>query len=82
MDLTLHNIPADLEHALVVRAAAEQKSVDHVAIEVLGAVLGVASAAPSQSRSDLSFMWADGPLEPEVIESLEAQRRIDPEMWR
>ncbi|MCC6493979.1 MAG: hypothetical protein IT424_13275 [Pirellulales bacterium] len=36
----------------------------------------------SPKKRDLSFLWADGPLEPEVIEALEAQRQIDPDKWK
>jgi hypothetical protein len=83
MSITLDNIPPSVEKALVARAAAEQKSVQSVALDALSRHLGVEppTAEPKRKR-DLSFLWADGPLEPEVLQALEDQRQIDPEMWQ
>ena len=83
MEITLQNIPLPLAQALVVRASAEGKSVDRVALEVLQSGLGVAEEVKKPTiKRDLSFLWEDGPLEPEVIQALEEQRQIDPEMWK
>jgi plasmid stability protein len=83
MEITLQNIPLPLEQALVIRASTEGKSVDRVALEVLQTSLGVVEEAKEPTiKRDLSFLWADGPLEPEVIQALEEQRQIDPELWK
>lgn len=83
MEITLQNIPLPLEQALVIRASTEGKSVDRVALEVLQTSLGVAQETKEPAlKRDLSFLWADGPLEPEVIQALEEQRQIDPELWK
>jgi len=83
MEITLQNIPLPLEQALVVRASAEGKSVDRVALEVLQSGLGVAEETKKPAvKRDLSFLWEGGPLEPEVLQALEDQRKIDPEMWK
>jgi len=83
MEITLHDIPLPLEQALIARASAEQKSVDRVVLDVLESGLGVPAIPPTPAKKrDLSFMWADGPLEPEVIQAIEDQRQIDPELWQ
>lgn len=75
MEITLQNISLPLEQALVTRASSEGKSVDRVAIEVLESGLGVpVSKLDSDQSRDLSFMWEDGALEPEVVQALEGQR--------
>ena len=67
----------------MIRASTEGKSVDRVALEVLQTSLGVVDVAKEPTiKRDLSFLWADGPLEPEVIQALEEQRQIDPELWK
>lgn len=83
MEITLQNIPLPLEQALVIRASTEGKSVDRVALEVLQSGLGVVEEIKAPTvRRDLSFLWEDGPLEPEVIQAIEEQRQIDPELWK
>jgi plasmid stability protein len=81
MTYTLENIPDDLERALQERAAAEHKSVDAVLLDAVARGLGVEAHQPVKRR-DLSFMTEGPPLEPEVLEILEEQRRIDPELWK
>jgi plasmid stability protein len=34
------------------------------------------------TKRDLSFLAKDGPLEPEVLQALEDQRQIDPDLWQ
>ena len=41
-----------------------------------------ADGNPLPKRRDLSFLMDGPPLEPEVLEALEAQRQIDPELWQ
>ncbi len=84
MSILLNDVSTTLEHALVVRASVEKKSVDRVAIEILENALGVsqkATAAGGKKR-DLSFLSDGPPLEPEVLQALEDQRQIDPDMWK
>ncbi len=37
---------------------------------------------PLPKKRDLSFMTQGPPLEPEVLQALAEQRRIDPELWQ
>lgn len=76
MTLSLINISDELERALRERAAAEQKSVDAVVVDVLACGLGVEPQKPAKKR-DLSFLTKGPPLEPEVLRALEEQRHID-----
>jgi hypothetical protein len=84
MSIVLNDVSTILEQALVVRASAEKKSVDRVAIEILENALGVPPNATTSSgkKRDLSFLSEGPPLEPAVLEALDEQRQIDPELWR
>lgn len=89
MDLTIHDIPLELHHALTVRAAAEKTSVARALVDAAAEQLGVklpeaedAPATKPKKFRDLSFLTEGPPLEPEVIAALEEQRRIDPDMWK
>jgi hypothetical protein len=84
MSIVLNDVSTTLEQALVVRASAEKKSVDRVAVEILENALGVAPSATTSSgkKRDLSFLSEGPPLEPEVLEALAEQRQIDSEMWK
>jgi hypothetical protein len=77
MSITLDNLSPTAEQALVVRATAENKSVDRVASEIIESALGVAANAnPSSGKKrDLSFLSEGPPLEPEVLDALAAKRR-------
>ena len=80
MQFTVRNITADIDAAARERAAAEQKSLNAVLVDALRRGLGV-GASPTKKR-DLSFLAQGPPLEPEVLQALEDQRQIDPEMWK
>ena len=90
MDVTIHDIPIELHQALTVRAAADQSSVAKALVDAAAEQLGVklplgAKDAPLDKPKkfrDLSFLTEGPQLEPEVLEALEEQRRIDPEMWK
>jgi hypothetical protein len=41
-----------------------------------------AAGNPLPKRRDLSFLTKGPPLEPEVLQALAEQRRIDPELWQ
>ena len=79
MQYTIRNIPAEIDQALREQAAAERKSLNQVLIDVVTRGLGLAKK-PKKLR-DLSFMTQGPQPEPEVLEELERQRKIDPEMW-
>jgi hypothetical protein len=83
MSIVLSDVSTTLEQALVVRASVEKKSVDRVAIEILESALGVTPESSSLStKRDLSFLSQGPPLEQAVLQVLEDQRQIDPELWK
>jgi len=79
MQYTLRNVPAEIDQAIREQAAAERKSLNQVLIDVVARGLGLAQKP--KKRRDLSDIVDGPPLEPEVIQALEDQRRIDPELW-
>lgn len=79
MTITIPNLPDNVEQALRQFAATEQKSLDAAAVDALAKGLGVERADALKVR-DLSFMAIGPPLEPEVIQALEEQRQIDPDL--
>ncbi len=79
MQYTIRNVPTEIDEALREQAAAERKSLNQVLIDVVARGLGLAQK-PKNLR-DLSDIVDGPPLEPEVIQALEDQRRIDPELW-
>ena len=81
MTLTIDDLPDELERALRERAAAENKTLDAAVIDALARGLGFECQEPVKVR-DLSFLAQGPPLEPEVLQALEEQRRIDPELWQ
>lgn len=81
MTITIPNLPENVERALRQFAATEQKSLDAAAVDALAKGLGVERVEAPKLR-DLSFMAVGPPLEPEVIQALEEQRQIDPDVWQ
>jgi hypothetical protein len=75
------NLPTDLEAKLRAKAAESQVSVDEYVAEAIRERVGGAKAA-SKPKRDLSGIFDGTPLEPEVLQALDDQRRIDPEMWK
>lgn len=80
MVITLTNLPAEIEAALQRKAAQEGKTLDRVALDAVARGLEV-NPLPEKKR-DLSFFLQGPPLEPDVLQALEDQRKIDPELWQ
>jgi hypothetical protein len=80
MQYTLRKIPPRLDRALRRRARQERKSLNEVALEALGAGLGL-TPEPAHHRdlSDLLGSWIE---DPETDLVLAEQRRVDPDLWR
>jgi plasmid stability protein len=80
MQYTIRNLPARLDKLIRKRAKAEGKSLNTVAVEALMEAFGLqGSVEPVRDVSDLAGTWVEDAA---VDEALEAQRRIDNEMWR
>lgn len=79
MQYTVRNIPTEVDHGLRQRAEAEHKSLNTLLVEALASYAGV--SAPTRVLRDLPAIFDGEPLEPEVLQALEEQRQIDPEMW-
>lgn len=77
MTLILRDIPEDVERALHVKAQAEGKSVEQVAVEMLRSVL--VSGAKKRDLSDLAGTWVKDPVFDQIRREHE---RIDPELWK
>lgn len=80
MQYTIQNVTDDIDAAARLRAQTEHKSLNHILLDALRRGFGIEST-PTMKR-DLSDVFDGTPLEPEVIEALEDQRRIDPELWK
>ncbi|MGD0137597.1 MAG: hypothetical protein ABSD28_01880 [Tepidisphaeraceae bacterium] len=80
MRYTLRKIPRDVDAALRQRARQEGKSLNQVALEALSRGLGIAQA-PTKFH-DLDFVIGTWVEDPEFDKAIEAQRQIDPEMWK
>jgi hypothetical protein len=74
-------LPADLEQKLRERAAAAHVSVDEFVAAAIRERVG-ATESTTRPKRDLSGIFDGTPLEPEVLQALEDQRQIDPEMWK
>ncbi len=80
MQYTIRNLPERLDRLIRKRAEEEGKSLNTVAIEALMEVFGLRGSTPkARDLSDLAGTWVEDAA---VDEALEAQRRIDDEMWR
>ena len=80
MDYTIHNVSDELDAAIRERVAVEHKSLNVVLLDVLRRGLGMTRKQPA--KRDLSDIFDGTPLEPEVIQALDDQRRIEPEIWK
>ena len=80
MDYTIHNVRDELDAAIRERVAVEHKSLNVVLLDVLRRGLGMTRKQPA--KRDLSDIFDGTPLEPEVIQALDDQRRIEPEIWK
>jgi hypothetical protein len=80
MQYTLRHIPKQVDAALRRRAKRERKPLNLVAIEALTEGLGLLDQ-PRRRRSVRDLVGARS-KDPDLEAALEAQRRIDPELWR
>ena len=80
MQYTLRNIPKHLDALLRKRAEEEHKSLNETAIEAMMRGFGL-SGQPVQQRDldDIAGSWKQ---DEETEQALEAQRQIDPEIWK
>jgi plasmid stability protein len=76
---TLRNVPGEVDRALRRLARERHKSLNQVAVEILGQAVGTAEPRKRRDLSDLRGTWKD---DPETAAALADQRRIDPELWR
>jgi DNA polymerase III delta subunit len=80
MQYTIRNLPARLDKLIRKRAKEEGKSLNTVAVEALMEAFGLGGSSPShRDVGDLAESWVEDAV---VEEALQAQRRIDDEMWR
>lgn len=80
MQYTIRNIPEEVDRAAREQAERQGRSLNEVLVE--GLRIGLGLDMPTKKRRDLSGIFDGEPLEPEVLEALEEQRRmIDPELW-
>jgi plasmid stability protein len=81
MQYTIRQIPKAVDRALRVKAKAQGKSLNQLALEALAQQAGVGSAV-KKSKRDISFLQ----MEPEDIKAIreahEMCDQIDPEAWR
>ncbi|MGA7410725.1 MAG: hypothetical protein WBW33_09580 [Bryobacteraceae bacterium] len=77
VDYTIRGIPAELDHALRIKAAQQKQSLNRVVVdELTRALIGKPIKA---DFTDLVGHWAPDPAFDEVIAS---QRQIDPGKWK
>lgn len=80
MQYTIRNVPARVDAALRRRAKQEDKSLNEVALDALLQATGLAGERlRRRDLSDLAGTWAD---DPECEAVLEAQDRIDVDLWK
>ena len=80
MQYTLRNVSKELDAAVRRRAAREKRSLNDVVLRAIAEGLGVASAdAP---RRSFAALVGAAPRDRALAVALEAQRTIDPELWR
>lgn len=80
MQFTVRGITDDIDRAARERAEREGISLNQALLRALRSGFGI-EEKPTKKR-DLSGIFDGEPLEPEVIEALEEQRRIDPDLWK
>jgi plasmid stability protein len=80
MQYTIRNIPAGLDRALRRIARREGRSLNEVVIAAISRAVGVGSEPVAQRQlGDLAGSWHE---DPEFDAAVEAQDRIDPDLWR
>jgi hypothetical protein len=80
MDLTIHEIPVELDQALQAKAKAEGKSVNQVAIEALAQRAGM--PAPAVIHHDLDWFIGGNFIDDETAKAIDDQRVIHPDDWK
>jgi plasmid stability protein len=76
---TLRKVPAEIDEALRRAAHEAGKSLNQMALEILGKALGVAQGPVRQrDLSDVIGTWKE---DPETQAALKDLRRIDPADW-
>ena len=80
MQYTIRRIPKEVDAALRRRARQGRKTLNQAAVEALieGLDLDVTSARRRSVRDLLGVRTRD----PKLEQALDAQRRIDPELWK
>lgn len=80
MQYTLRNVPAGLDLALRRLARREGRSLNEVTLAALSRAVGAdEEPIPYRQLRDLAGTWEH---DPEFDAALEAQDRIDPDLWR
>jgi len=80
MQYTLRDVPETMDAELRRRAAAERKSLNRVAVEVLAEGLGLCQT--TRRRRDLSDIAGSWHKDKATEAALAAQDRIDPDLWK
>jgi len=80
MQYTIRNMPAEIDQALREQAAAEQKSLNQVLIDVVARGLGLAKK--SKKLRDLSDIAGKRLMDEKTLAALKEQRPIDSEHWQ
>lgn len=80
MQYTLRNISKQTDRALRLKAKAEGKSLNAVAVELLERGLGL-NGQP-RVYHDLDDLFGSGPLEPVVLKAIHENNAVNPDGWR
>jgi len=80
MQYTVRNIPKAVDRALRERARRARTSLNDAAVAALTEALGL--EAEQRARRDLRDIAGTWQQDPAVDDALEAQRRVDDELWR
>src|SRR5216110_2273788 len=81
MQYTIRNIPKKVDQALRRKAKRQRRSLNEVAVEALGAGLGIISNGERIRYRDLSDFAGTYVKDPGFEQAMKDQDRIDPEMW-
>jgi hypothetical protein len=79
MDLTIHEIPAELDRALQAKAKAEGKSVNQVALEALSQRAGI--PAPVVYH-DLDWFIGGKFIDDDSLKAIEEADVVHPDDWK
>jgi plasmid stability protein len=80
MQYTVRNVPQEIDQALRRRARREGKSLNEITVEALREAAGLSETSiKRRSFGDLVGTWRK---DPEFEAAIEAQRRIDADLWK